>query len=122
MTSQLNEAKQETSIQLFELKDEITRLTEKNRELEGVLTGQPQFGDEPTDTYKCIQHIGHTDLQKITIFSSKMNLNYLLKNYYLLLPLFVSHFSLSCSMLVVVFFQFLYVKPVIPSFKRLVLI
>ena len=41
MTSQLNEAKQETSIQLFELKDEITRLTEKNRELEGVFIGQP---------------------------------------------------------------------------------
>ena len=112
MTSQLNEAKQETSIQLFELKDEITRLTEKNRELEGVFTGQPQFGDEPTDTYKCIQRIGRKGLQKITLFLNKMNCNILLKNYYLLLPLFVPHFSLSCSMLVVVFFSpIFYVKP-----------
>ena len=34
---------------------------------------------QPTDTYKCIQRIGRTDFQKITIFSSKMNLNFLLK-------------------------------------------
>ncbi|XP_061174157.1 uncharacterized protein LOC133183224 [Saccostrea echinata] len=37
LTTQLNEAKQETSIQLFELKDEITRLQEKNKELEDSL-------------------------------------------------------------------------------------
>ena len=71
LTSQLNEAKQETSIQLFELKDEITRLTEKNRELEGVFTGQPQFGDEPTDTYKCIQRIWRKDLKKLYYSQAK---------------------------------------------------
>ena len=71
MTSQLNEAKQETSIQLFELKDEITRLTEKNRELEGVFTGQPQFGDEPTHTYKCIQRIWRKGLKKLYYSQAK---------------------------------------------------
>ncbi|CAC5425922.1 unnamed protein product [Mytilus coruscus] len=33
LTSQVNEARQETSIQLFELRDEINRLTEENRNL-----------------------------------------------------------------------------------------
>lgn len=33
LTSQVNEAKQETSIQLFELRDEINRLTEENQNL-----------------------------------------------------------------------------------------
>lgn len=35
LTSQVNEARQETSIQLFELRDEINRLTEENRNLNG---------------------------------------------------------------------------------------
>lgn len=35
LTSQVNEARQETSIQMFELRDEINRLTEENHRLNG---------------------------------------------------------------------------------------
>lgn len=48
LTTQLNEAKQETSIQLFELKDEITRLTEKNKELEESLERSDSQGKTST--------------------------------------------------------------------------
>jgi hypothetical protein len=37
LTSQVNEARQETSIQMFELRDEINRLTEENHHLNGSI-------------------------------------------------------------------------------------
>ncbi|KAJ8303920.1 hypothetical protein KUTeg_017503 [Tegillarca granosa] len=59
LTSQLNEAKQETSIQLFELKDEINRLTTENESLQGLVKNE--------NSKSLGESSGATDLNKMKI-------------------------------------------------------